>query len=125
VYRETGNAELVNTYPSIQEVWLIGSRANNRARNDSDWDYMVFGDDYGLLNTSCQDGRFNQPGIDVLFLRTPDVASSPWLDDGYRKSLGLGDTPGGIQWTVISDAEAPFVEAKDGNRDKPHELASD
>ena len=27
---------------SVESIWLIGSRANRRARPDSDWDFLVF-----------------------------------------------------------------------------------
>lgn len=30
--------------PNITEIWLIGSRAAGTAKDDSDWDFLVFGD---------------------------------------------------------------------------------
>lgn len=32
----------LKTNASIKSIWLIGSRANNSAREDSDWDLLVF-----------------------------------------------------------------------------------
>jgi predicted nucleotidyltransferase len=33
--------ELAND-PTVESIWLIGSRANSRARRESDWDFLVF-----------------------------------------------------------------------------------
>jgi len=33
---------LKKAFPSIEAVWLIGSRANETCRDDSDWDFLVF-----------------------------------------------------------------------------------
>jgi predicted nucleotidyltransferase len=30
-------------YETIASIWLFGSRANNRAHEQSDWDLMAFG----------------------------------------------------------------------------------
>lgn len=46
--------------PGITSIWLIGSRANHCARNDSDWDLLVFSN-ADPIPTQC---RFD--GIDVL-----------------------------------------------------------
>jgi hypothetical protein len=118
--------ELVRAYPSIQEVWLFGSRANGTERPDSDWDYMVFGDDDRVSNDLCQNRRrFKRPGIDMLFVGTdPDIAASPWPeDDGYWKTLGLGNRAGGINWQRVSATKAQYIENKDANPDKPHDMA--
>jgi hypothetical protein len=112
--------ELVSTYPSIREVWLFGSRANGTEREDSDWDYLVFGDDDRLLNTLCQDVRFKQPGIDLLFAGTADLASSPWTEpDGYRKTIGLGKASGGMDWREVTPAEAFYREPADRKSEGP------
>jgi hypothetical protein len=38
--------ETLGAHPAIEEVWLIGSRANGRAHELSDWDFAVETDDF-------------------------------------------------------------------------------
>jgi hypothetical protein len=82
--------ELVAKYPSIREVWLFGSRANGTAHAGSDWDYLVFGGDDGLLNALCQDVCFKRPKIDLFIVATPTKAMKPW-NGGDCKVLDLDD----------------------------------
>lgn len=89
--------ELVTAYPSIREVWLFGSRANGTEHANSDWDYLVFGDDDRLLNVLCQDLSFNRPDIDLFIVATPTKAMKPW-NDGDHKVLKLDDEPGSMAW---------------------------
>ena len=39
---------LTRKYLAIKSIWLIGSRANDNAREDSDWDLLVFADEKTL-----------------------------------------------------------------------------
>jgi hypothetical protein len=100
---------LVSAYPSIREVWLFGSRANNREREGSDWDYLVFGDDDRLLNSLHLDTQFNEPGIDLFFLAAPGIAMKPWID-ATHKNLRLDDAPGNLNWRVMSATVAQYSE---------------
>ena len=34
--------DLKRAFPRITSIWLVGSRANDTARDDSDWDFLVF-----------------------------------------------------------------------------------
>jgi hypothetical protein len=34
---------LVDRHPMTSEIWIIGSRANNTASPESDWDFIAFG----------------------------------------------------------------------------------
>jgi hypothetical protein len=105
---------LTTTYPVIREVWLFGSRANGRQRLDSDWDYIVFGDDARLLHTLHLDTRFNVPNIDLFFVAAPDIAAQPWTRPGERnKILNLNHSPGNMAWTVLSATEASYIQSKD------------
>jgi predicted nucleotidyltransferase len=106
--------ELVRAYPSIREVWLLGSRANNCWTEKSDWDFLVFGDDIRVMNELCQVQR-KRSDIDLLFVGADgDIAVSPWTEaDDYRKTLGLGNSPGGLSWRVVSDTEATYLEPAD------------
>lgn len=33
---------LTEKYPKIESIWLLGSRANNNFKDNSDWDFWVF-----------------------------------------------------------------------------------
>lgn len=35
---------IAERFPKVTDVWLMGSRANDTAREDSDWDFMIFTD---------------------------------------------------------------------------------
>jgi Nucleotidyltransferase domain len=113
--------ELTATYRGIREVWLLGSRVNGTATEASDWDYLVFLDDDRLFSALCQDLRFKRPGIDLLVIGTlGDLASCPWTEnDGYTKTLGLGDKPNGIRWRTVSATAALYLEPTDRKSEGP------
>jgi hypothetical protein len=120
-------SELTTTYRGIREVWLLGSRANGTATEASDWDYLVFLDDDRLFNALCRDLRFKRPGIDLLVIGTlGDIASCPWTeDDGYTKTLGLGDKPNGIEWRIISATAALYREPMDRKSKGPMSMVTE
>ena len=104
---------LTSAFPAITEVWLLGSRANSRARVDSDYDYLVFSTDDSILNQLCQTPAFRDPAVDLLFAGTGDMAISPWPEpNGSWKKLGLKDAPGGLAWRPVSASEAEYRETK-------------
>jgi hypothetical protein len=108
---------LVNAYPSIREIWLLGSRANGSSRPDSDWDYLVFCDEARAFNDLHQDKQFDDPNIDLLFLGPGlNEATRPWPSPDTWKKLGLGDAPGGIRWEVMSESEARYLEPRPAAR---------
>jgi len=37
--------DFVEKFPQVTEIWLLGSRANEKADPDSDWDLLVFSAD--------------------------------------------------------------------------------
>jgi hypothetical protein len=106
-------AELTTAYPSIREVWLFGSRANGTERPDSDWDYLVFGDDDRLLGFLHMDTRFNVPYIDLMIVCWPHAAK-PWIDD-RQKLLNLNDDPGNMAWHVEprTATETTYIQTKE------------
>ena len=57
--------ELAVAYPQISSVWLFGSRANQNARADSDWDLLVFGS-RDILRLLKIDTRFHNRSVDLL-----------------------------------------------------------
>jgi hypothetical protein len=102
--------ELVRAFPSIREVWLFGSRANGVARADSDWDYLIFSDDPGLMNCIYQQRHFDRPEVDALVV-SGQFAVRPWpMPDGTWKKLRMVED---IQWTPVSEALATYQSAKE------------
>jgi len=115
---------LLDAYPDIQEVWLLGSRANDTARADSDWDLLVWSNEDHLLDQLRHNKRFRRPGIDLYVLvgrwdlqphpLVDQPVGQPWpADDGPPKQLWLDDRPGGLNWRDLPGAEACYTETKD------------
>ena len=117
---------LIKTYPSISEIWLFGSRANDTAEPQSDWDYLVYADDASVLNALCQDKAYHDAGIDLFIVVDDDHALKPWTDpDGTSKKLALGSDPGGLAWKALSDTEAQYRATRKRNPDDPGDIAVD
>jgi predicted nucleotidyltransferase len=53
---------LLTAYPSIKEVWLIGSRADGSAKPTSDWDYIILADQWVLSALS----RTTRPSTNLI-----------------------------------------------------------
>jgi predicted nucleotidyltransferase len=101
---------LVRAYPSIREVWLFGSRANDRARADSDWDYMVFADNgAALLHDLHPDTQFNHPQVDLFIVVAPDVSMNPWSEEANDSSMMFLDDKE-LHWRAVSETEAQYSE---------------
>ncbi len=80
---------LVAACPEITEVWLIGSRANEKAREDSDWDLIVFGNDR-TLSSLQRNLLLRRPDIDLLVVYKGDDFRAPWeTESGKGKSGSL------------------------------------
>ena len=56
---------LTSQHPSIQSIWLFGSRINGTYRSDSDWDFLVFGTQE-TLDELRQHPELKQNNIDLL-----------------------------------------------------------
>ena len=105
---------LSEAYPSIEEIWLLGSRANRRARQDSDWDYLVFAKDPSLLNSLAQNQRFHQSDIDLFVVADGVCFMRPWVDEhGEHKKGYLDASVAGWCWKRLSEHEATYREAID------------
>jgi len=54
--------------PQITAIYLVGSRADNTQRKDSDWDFLVFGDGFDEVedekNYRAEEGN-PFPGLDI------------------------------------------------------------
>ncbi|MEK7323372.1 MAG: nucleotidyltransferase domain-containing protein [Pseudomonadota bacterium] len=94
--------ELVAEYPAIREVWLIGSRANQSAREDSDWDMLVFTES-GVLDALRDDVRFHHLHIDLLVVNsTDDHFEKPWGDKRKKGTLQAW------KWKRLTESEASY-----------------
>jgi len=82
--------ELLQSYPDIREIWLIGSRANGTARADSDWDYLVFGNPE-LADRLAADCSIHRPSIDILVVYDEDNFRKPWTDGANEKMGSLSE----------------------------------
>jgi predicted nucleotidyltransferase len=99
--------ELLRAYPSIKQVWLIGSRADGSAKSSSDWDYVVIAD-LNTLNGLSTTLRFNDPCIDLLVVYDGDQFRKPWLDAEREKHGSLT----GWEWREITEREATYRATK-------------
>ena len=93
---------LLAACPEITEVWLIGSRANDKAREDSDWDLLAFGS-RRTLATLRENLSSRSPDIDLLIVYNGDDFQAPWKTElGKVKSGSLT----GWKWELDKDSPA-------------------
>ena len=76
---------LVDRFPAIESVWLFGSRANESARNDSDWDLLVFANQE-IFDALAADISFCDETIDLLVVFDGDNFAFPYGGKNGRKS---------------------------------------
>ena len=98
---------LIRAYPSIQEVWLIGSRAAGLAKRRSDWDYIVIADQITLQSLAASP-RFNDPRVDLLVVYDGGNFRKPWPVGDREKHGSLS----GWHWSQSSDVEAVYRATK-------------
>ena len=77
--------QLVTKYPLIESIWLFGSRANESAREDSDWDLLVFAN-REIFDSLANDLGFCNPGIDLLVVYDGDNFEHPYGGRDGRKA---------------------------------------
>lgn len=95
-------ADITSMTTEPVEVWLMGSRANGRARHDSDTDLLVFGPDKFL---EMLRDRLQQPNeIDCLVVYDGDNYQDPW----QQKSGSLSK----LRWLRINEHTATYVGTK-------------
>lgn len=84
------------------EIWVMGSRANGRARPDSDTDLLVFGPD-GFFESIR--ARLSQPeDVDCLV----DYDGNNYKDPWQEKSGSLSR----LKWKITDDKAATYVGTK-------------
>ena len=91
---------LLSACPEITEVWLIGSRANNKAQEDSDWDLFVFGNDH-TLSTLQENLSLRHPEIDLLIVYNGDDFREPWETEISKAKSG---SLTGWEWELDKDS---------------------
>ncbi len=96
---------LTSTYPEIDAIWLIGSRANASARNDSDWDLVAFGNEK-ILNSLREDTTFNCNNIDLLVVYDGNRFTEPWGDNPKHGSLEQ------LNWSLLSNSQVEYTQTK-------------
>jgi hypothetical protein len=97
--------QLAAACTDVCSVWLIGSRANDTERPDSDWDLLVFG---GPGAHACLSSahHLHRADIDCLVLSDSEDFSNAW---GPRSKSG---SLSGWEWTQVSSNLAQYTEAK-------------
>uniref|UniRef100_UPI0013D6902B nucleotidyltransferase domain-containing protein n=2 Tax=unclassified Arhodomonas TaxID=2621637 RepID=UPI0013D6902B len=90
--------------PSVRELWIIGSRANGNARDESDWDFLAFGE-LGALEEVAAAPSLHLDYIDLLVVRPDGTFERPW---GESKSGSLG----AWEWSPVDATHAKYVGTK-------------
>lgn len=86
--------DLESEFPSITDVWLIGSRANDTARDGSDWDFIVFSSS-PIYDNIKNNKRFHRADVDLLVVDENGEFSKPF---GEPKGGSLSEW----KWRQIS-----------------------
>lgn len=89
---------LASTFPTPQSIWLIGSRANGRARPESDTDFLVFGSKEFIAAASG--AISNAPSVDVLV-----VHDGEHFEDIFNKKRGSLSS---WSWTLLNEQDATY-----------------
>mgnify|MGYP001481481910 CR=1 FL=1 len=77
--------KLTSQHPSIESIWLFGSRINGTHRPDSDWDLLVFGT-HETLDELSQSNEFKRNNIDLLIVYNGNDFKEPWpAEPGIKK----------------------------------------
>jgi len=96
---------LVQKYPSIGAIWLVGSRAAGCSRAESDWDFFVFADN-NTFQAIKRDPTLHRDDIDLLVVLDGNSFEEPWGDDPKRGTLKKW------RWSKVSENEAKYVQTK-------------
>ena len=71
---------LAGVQPPPESIWLIGSRANERATNESDWGFVVFADAayFEMLKAGSPPAEL---AIDVPVVVDASIFRNPWNEN--------------------------------------------
>jgi len=89
----------------ISSIWLIGSRANDTAKEDSDWDFIVFADQ-AILECIKGEKDLHLPNVDFLVVYDGESFVNAWGEKEKTGSLSHW------QWKQTSSDQAEYKGAK-------------
>jgi len=103
-------------FPAIEEVWLIGSRANHTAHAGSDWDFIAFADQAACDEIEV-DAQWHRADVDLLVVVDGNEFKRPWGNPqagtleawAWKRAGPTAATYIGSTW---SDDEDAWVEQK-------------
>ena len=100
--------EITNIFQEIEEIWLFGSRVNKNAKEDSDWDILIYGNE-NVLRELKKAKIFQNDHIEILIVYDEDHFESPWryLNDEGKRVIKKGSL---MEWgfTKMSDNVANY-----------------
>lgn len=104
--------EITNIFQGIEEIWLFGSRVNKKAKDDSDWDVLIWGNEK-VLRELKKAKIFQNYHIEILIVYDRDHFESPWcyLNDEGKEVIKKGSLR---EWdfTKMSDNVAKYQGTK-------------
>jgi polymorphic toxin system nucleotidyltransferase-like protein len=101
--------QLAHACADVSAVWLFGSRANGTARENSDWDLLVFGGE-GAYDCLAASTHLHRLDVDCLVMLGSDEFSNAW---GTRPKSG---SLSGWAWKQGSGTIAQYTEVKPRGR---------
>ncbi len=103
--------ELIKLHPQIQSIWLIGSRANELSRDDSDWDILIFAN-REVLTKLKEQPMLKRKQFDLLIVYNGQDFQEVW-PVGEPKSGNLGEW----EWKEVSFKDAVYKSVKSKGKD--------
>lgn len=97
---------LTYEYPSIESIWLIGSRANGCEKKNSDWDLLIFANK-NILESLKTNTKFNSSQIDLLIVFDGKNFQEPWHRANEKNIYKQGSLPG-WNWKIIDQDNATY-----------------
>lgn len=106
---------LTKTYSDITSIWVIGSRANNTSKDNSDWDLLIFAKTKTLVDLSNRIDFYDEM-IDLLIVYNNNGDfKCPWYKDGKIKKGNLDEW----NWTYVSNSKSRYIGNKWINENGP------
>ena len=99
--------DIATAFSSIEEVWLIGSRANNTFHSGSDWDFIVFADEATLKALKALP-QCQKENVDLLIVYNGNDFVCPWGEAVNSKSGDLKTW----EWQRMSESEVQYTAVK-------------
>jgi hypothetical protein len=87
--------------PSIDEVWLVGPRANGSEQRNEDWDLLAFGDGPALRDLRSDDA-LHRDNVNLIIVTDGDRYERVW---GDRSSGSLST----LEWQRRDPQSATYV----------------